>query len=961
MLKTVILAENPLEPDSWEKVEVADVREFLMSRFDKWPATGRIYHEQVAECNDVTPSDEAGIERLGELPGPFYCVVYPAEPTTIIMVIVAVVAVAVAVTMQPSIPTPSMRNSQATSPNNELSARSNKERIGGRIPDIFGTVRCVPDLIGVPYTTYVNNQEVEHSIMCVGRGQYEILDAYDDVTACSQIAGTSIQVYKPNTFVSSATPYFQVGTPFTGSVYNISRSNSVNGQVLRPPNSNSMTGESDILFKYPDTIRLNSSSSDDFTEVFAANDTITIADAAVYSESATQTKAITTIDNASFKFSIPSSTPPAEFTSATKIELRNATFTTTDSDGFTSSAYELSGVYNVASVSLITEGTAPFVSYWCKVTLSSPSSVNPQWNKVSTYGASTETVTIVLQGGSVLYNLSGTYTVLAVATKSITLANPSAVNADWLKLQPLPSGESPYLSPTLSTSGDKWIGPFILEDVKRNRVMANFVAMQGLYRLTEKNGNQRRRDVRVEIEITPIDANDNPTGSPQVNQITLAGSAVSRETRGVTLNVATSFTGRCKVRARRVTEKYTAGGTVVEEVKWRDLYSVAPITTSNFGNVTIVRSQAYATAGALSLKERKLNMLVTRQIPQRVSGSTFTTELYSTNSAADILSFVCLDKYLGNRQKSEIDFDNFYNTVAEIVSYFGTSIAGQFCYTFDKDNLSFEETVASIANAIFCNAYRRGNVIKLSFEKQTADSTLLFNHRNKLPGSETRTIRFGNDSDYDGIEFEYVSPDDDAILTYYIPSNKSAVNPKKIESIGIRSKIHAHFHAWRYWNKIRYQNATIEFDATQEADLSIPGDRILVADNTRPDTQDGEITGQNGLVINTSQQLRFETGITYVVFLQLRDGTIESIPVAPGPDSYSMLLSRAPLLPLAVTSDLYARTTYILVGNNDRHKRAFLVTEKTPKDNFTSTIRGGNYDDRFYEHDKDFINGLISE
>ena len=238
---------------------------------------------------------------------------------------------------------------------------------------------------------------------------------------------------------------------------------------------------------------------------------------------------------------------------------------------------------------------------------------------------------------------------------------------------------------------------------------------------------------------------------------------------------------------------------------------------------------------------------------------------------------------------------------------------------------------------------------------------MLFNHRNKLPGSETRTVRFGNQDDFDGVSFQYIDPEDDAQVTYYIPEDRSAVNAKEIESLGVRSKLQAYFHAWRIWNKVRFQNVVTEFTATQEADLLVNNDRILVADNTRPDTQDGEVTGQNGLVINTSQQLRFETGVTYVVFLQLYDGTIESIPVTPGPDSYSMLLSRAPLLPLAVAPELYARTTYILVGNNDRHKRAFLVTEKSPKENLTSTIRGGNYDSRFYEHDKDYKNGLISE
>lgn len=99
----------------------------------------------------------------------------------------------------------------------------------------------------------------------------------------------------------------------------------------------------------------------------------------------------------------------------------------------------------------------------------------------------------------------------------------------------------------------------------------------------------------------------------------------------------------------------------------------------------------------------------------------------------------------------------------------------------------------AIADAVFCKAYRRGSSIKLTFEKETDSSVMLFNHRNKLPGSETRTATFGYINDNDGVELDYISPEDDAKVTYYVPADQSAVNPKKLDTIGVRSKVHAHF------------------------------------------------------------------------------------------------------------------------------------------------------------------------
>lgn len=960
-MKLVTLALNPLEPETWATHEVLDVRDFLMEQFEEWPSTARIYHKQVSSATDVTPSTETEVQRLGELEGPFIVTVYPAEPITIIYAIVAIIVVAAVVMAQQTPPTPTLRNTQNQSPNNELSERSNKPRPNARIPDIFGTVRSTPDLIAVPYKIFINNEEVEYSYMCIGRGEYDVptLGVRDDTTRAIDIAGTSVEVYSPFTSPNSGdAPQLRIGTAINTPVLNVIRSNSVNGQVLRAPNDKNLRGNSNIRFSAPNEIQLNPAAGLDFTDKFAAGDTLTVAGAAEYDSYFTETRNIVAFNSGYFRFEIPSSTLPSVYSAGKECVLTGSQFSQYDSDGFYSAPYDLSGIYEILSVALESQIITPefgpsYTQYYCRVNLVSPSSVNPKWSEAN--GSTSTSAGIRVPNGAEIYNLSGIYEILSVSDTIVTLSNPSAVNPQWGSIT-----VTNYISPILSTTGPKWVGPFVLEKTDLSQVFANFVALNGLYK--DDGKNQQRFDVTCEIELTPLNADDSPRGPAESFQATIEGSATYRSTRAVTLKADPTFTGRCAVRARRVTPSdLTFEGSVVDEIKWRDVYSVSPVTKTHFGNVTTVQAVTYATSGALALKERKLNMLVTRKIPLRVSNSTFTSELYPTNNAAEIVSAVCLDAYIGNRQASEIDFDAIYNAVAEVEDYFGSSLATEFCYTFDSNNLSFEETVKSIADAVFCTAYRRGNIIKLSFEKETEDSTLLFNHRNKLPGSETRTVRFGNQDNFDGVSFKYIDPNDDAQVTYYIPEDLSAVNAKEVESLGVRNKLQAYLHAWRTWNKIRYQNVITEFTATQEADLLVNNDRILVADNTRPDTQDGEVISQNVLELTVSQNLNFGGSSSYTAFIQLYDGTIEAIPAVAGSSPRKLVLSRAPRLPLALDDDLYARTTFILVGNTETRENAFLVSEKESQSNFTSVVRAINYDSRYYANDKDFLNGIIDE
>jgi len=953
MLKQVTLAHNPLEPDTWTQHEVEDIRDFLVGEFQEWPGTARIYYKHVSDSNDVTPRDEAGVVRLGELPGPFYVIVYPAEPMTILYAIVALVVVA-AVVLAAKPPVPTLRNTQNQSPNNELSDRSNNPRPLARIPDIFGTVRSTPDLLAVPYKVFKDHEEVEYTYMCIGRGSYEVSDVRDDTTLVIDIPGASVEVFGPDTSPNSGhEPQLRIGPVIDAPVRDVVRYNAVNGQVLRPPNDQYLRALNNVYFQAPNLVK---TAAFDFTDKFAAGDVLYITGAAQFQNYINQTKTLQAFPDGSFRFVIPTTTLPEEYATGVEVTLTGATFSVTDSDGFWSGSYDLGGVYAIASTNLITEiipgefGSTTI--YYCRVVLTSPASVNPNWSSVPS-GASAS-VGLRLSSGTELFNLSGTYYVLSVADDTITLSDPASVNPAWSSIT-----TTINISPTLYTTGDKWVGSFVLDKPTTTAVAVNFVATNGLYK--DDGKNQVRMDVVLELEITPINADGSVRGLVQTAQVTVEGSATYRSTRAATLEVGLNDQGRCRVRARRVTPADLAfEGSVVDEVKWRDVYAMANVSAPHFGNVTTVYAVTYATAGALALKERKLNMLVTRKISTRVSRSTFSTELTSTNRADEIFAAICLDPYLGNRPSSEIDFDSVYDAVQEVRDYFGHEVAGEFSYTLDSDNLSFEETAQIVARAVFCTAFRRGNVIKLKFERETEDSTLLFNHRNKLPGSEVRTVRFGNQNNYDGVSLKYVSPEDDAVLTYYIPDDRTAVNPQEIETTGVRTDLQAYFHAWRAWNKIRYQNVITEFQATQEADLITTNDRILVADNTRGDTQDGEVLEQNILELTLSQPVNPSSG-PHTMFLQLTDGTVEAIPIMNQTSDRKVVLARAPRLPLAVDNELYARSSFMISSYQDVRPSAFLMVEKESQNNFTSAIKAVNYDVRYYANDRDYVNNIINE
>ena len=699
---------------------------------------------------------------------------------------------------------PALDNQRFGSQNNSLTARTNRERPLQRIEDIFGQVRSYPTLISVPYREYINNDEYEYSYMCIGRGYYDISDVRDSDTLLSTIEGAGAAFYDPNTSPNSGSPSLTVGTAPTSDIYEITRSNSVDGGTLLAPNELSHQGDEDVNFTATNTI--TQSGDTDFLDFLEAGDT----------------------------------------------------FTVSDSDGN-------DGTYTVATVNSTT-----------------------------------------------------------ITTVEATISNGSNKSAVIQKI---------------NAADDVWLGPFILEDIEQ--VWCNIVAPNGIFKQKEKKENQT---VSGTVEVQEVDESDTPINSAETFNFSFT--AKSQDAQRKTVKCTPTFSGRVQVRISRTSNTdYAYEGTVVDEIKWQDLYGVKTVTATDFGDVTTVHTVTKATDSALRVKDRKFNCLAYRKLPEYSTGSA--VGLTATKKIAPILCYMATDDRIGRRTLNEVDVDNLYETQAAIISYFGRDEAAEFSYTFDKDNITFEEMAQTVANACFCLAYRSGSILRLFFERSQTTSMMLFNHRNKLADSETRFVSFTPSREYDGVEVSWRDPDNfdsDEIFK----TNSSAINPKKIQGVGIRNEYQAFWRAWREHYKLKYARIKSEFTSTGEGRALIPGYRIDNEDNTKTQTTDGYVVSYSGTDMGISQPL--VSGAYYINLLGV-DGSVEIISCS-RVDDYNISLSSTPATEIySISDEGFEPTRYIITTASGQDRLPFIVESVEVKDIYTANLSAVNYSSNYYLKD----------
>jgi hypothetical protein len=374
--------------------------------------------------------------------------------------------------------------------------------------------------------------------------------------------------------------------------------------------------------------------------------------------------------------------------------------------------------------------------------------------------------------------------------------------------------------------------------------------------------------------------------------------------RAVTVKTTTPWVGAVRVKAARTSDfDYTFAGTIQDQIRWTDLYSVAPVDKTHFGNITTINTITKANPRATSSRSRQLNCLAYRKLPTyngtawsgtfSSTGALASGAIYPTSRIVDIIGALSIDPKIGNQDMAnEVDMPQIYAVQQQLDAW--NSVCGQFNYTFDSDNTSFEESLIMVANAAFCVAYRQNGKIRLSLDQAQSTSAAVFTHRNKKPNAETISRTFATSSDFDAVELTYVDPDTNQSESIKLPASGAYYKIKKMEIAGIRNFAQAWLRINREYKKLIGQRLSIDTTTTLDARSLLPNTRVDIVDNTKFNAYDGEVVAQNGLELTLSGNVVFTPAQPHSIVLMRRDGTIQSITVTAGSAPNNVVLQSAP-------------------------------------------------------------------
>lgn len=553
------------------------------------------------------------------------------------------------------------------------------------------------------------------------------------------------------------------------------------------------------------------------------------------------------------------------------------------------------------------------------------------------------------------YDLSGTYPVLAVSDVDITV-DISANLTPWTDMgaegaeiplrQVYENEPAVTIAPqdTYTASLTDWTSITV---IKPERLLVNISADNGMYK--DSGGRSKKpASVTAEVQYQLLDDSNNPYGEIYTVQGTVSGR--SSDATGVSIIADMPFASKVRVRARRVTDAdFDFQGQVVDEIKYDALYGQIRDKTTHYGNRTTVHTARKQTPRATSIKSPKLALIVTEKLYKYLGGGVFDTVLTENTQAVQSLIRLMRDPVVGNLNLTTANMDKLIATQAEVESYFGTPLAGQFCYTFDSYETTAQDIITTIAEAIFCSASRRGHSIYLDLERPRAGPEMVFTHRSKAPSGEKWTRQFNDRTAYDSLKFSYIDPDTNIKETIQIPET-GGVKTDTYDSKGIRNYQQAYWHAWRRYQRNSLNRVAVEFTALEEGALAVPGRPISVVKGSRVAPFDGYVIAVNGLTLTLSQPVEFTPGEDHSIILKKRDGSVQSVGVTPGTNAQEVVMLSAPAESIYTGND--ALKTEFSFGSDARHSaQMMLVSTVTPGNNRTVVITGYNYSDGYYEKD----------
>jgi len=554
--------------------------------------------------------------------------------------------------------------------------------------------------------------------------------------------------------------------------------------------------------------------------------------------------------------------------------------------------------------------------------------------------------------------LDGAYEVLAVSTTDISF-DVSANLVQWQKIAggnaPMnPDGSAKVYPDNIAEAGyTDWV---TISTIRPKRIVANVIARQGMYRVGSGQSALSSSSATAQMQWQLVDDTGSPYGT--IYNVTKTLTDKTRDQVGMSMIVELPTQSAVRVRVRRSSNlDKDFDGSVSDSLTFADLYGQIIDETLNYGDITTVHTKRRATPQATAIREPQLKVLSTEMLYKYLGGGVFDTVKTPNTQAVQSLIRLMRDPLVGNLDMSADSMDKLLEVQDDIETYFGSELAGQFCYTFDDKKETAQTIAQTIARAVFCEVYREnGTEIRFEFEKPVSGPAMMFTHRSKI-GEDKWTRNFGS-KQKDSVEFSYIDPQTNIRETLRIPE-AGGIDPERIESKGVRNYQQAYWLANRIRQKQKLQRVSASFSTTQEGIYAVAGRAISVVKGSRIASYDGFVVAKSGLTLQLSQPVFFTAGDDHYIQLKRRDGTVESIRCLPGADDKKVVLLSAP------TEEVYTGNnelkTEFSFGNEARHLAQMIIPSTVdPQNDKSVKITGKNYHPDIYLYDGGTTGGAYS-
>ena len=148
---------NELDPTEFNEKEYECLLKDWMNIREEYPEA-RLYKDSICAQNDVTPKTKEEALQLLHADGDYFVLCHAGTPFEIFLVVVTVLSAALGVYTYMNMP--EIPDQASGSGYNSLASRQNKHRTSERVPDIYGNVKSIPDLIAPLYRYYADNLQV---------------------------------------------------------------------------------------------------------------------------------------------------------------------------------------------------------------------------------------------------------------------------------------------------------------------------------------------------------------------------------------------------------------------------------------------------------------------------------------------------------------------------------------------------------------------------------------------------------------------------------------------------------------------------------------------------------------------------------------------------------------------------------------------------------------------------------